>query len=84
MLGLTTSLFRETKEVAQFLCGWRKVGEREGLRLKGKEVEEMGIRTATPRRDWEGNDDAMGFSLILAWDSLGIPVAVANSIRAEL
>ena len=41
-------------------------GRREGLRLKGKEVEEMGIRTATPRRDWEGNDDAMGFSLILA------------------
>ena len=30
-------------------------------------MEEMGIRTATPRRDWEGNDDAMGFSLILAW-----------------
>ena len=34
-------------------------------------MEEMGIRTrtATPRRDWEGNDDAMGFSLILAWGS---------------
>ena len=55
-------------------------GRREGLRLKGKEVEEMGIRTrtATPRRDWEGNDDAMGFSLILAWEYRSQILSVAE------
>ena len=56
---VTTSLFPETKEVAQFLCGRLREGGAPGKRRE----EGYGRgRTAKTRRDWKENDDAMGFS----------------------